>query len=399
MIPVRLREAARAVAGTAAPDGPPVRQAGPGRVTVADGGPALVNMACCDYLGLARHPAVLEAAHRALDAWGLGSAAGRVLSGNTVLHRHLEERLAQWVGCEEAVLHGSCWAANGAVFAALAALAETAGQRLAVYSDRLNHASIIDGIRAQHRAVARLGLYRHDDGLDGLSRQLAEPPPDAVPVIVTDGVFSMEGDLAPLRDLCDLADRSGALLVVDDSHGTGVAGATGRGTAQAHGVLGRADIITGTLGKALGGAVGGFAAGPRPLMAALRSLSRPYVFSNNPPPSMAAGALAALDVLGSDPAPLADLRARVRQLRTGLGPGALPGDHPIVPVIIGSGQDARSAAGAMRAAGIYVTALAHPVVPRGRARLRLQVSALHSSEDIARVLLALPDGRGPGGTR
>lgn len=389
MIPAVLAAAATALAGSGAPAGPLIQQADPGRVTVD--GRVMVNMASCDYLGLAHHPSVLTAARQALEEWGLGSASGRILSGNTVLHRRLEERLAGWVGCEDAVLHGSCWTANAAILDALAALAENAGRRLAVFSDRLNHASIIDGIRAQRRAIARLTLYAHDD-LDRLRKQLADPADGALKVIVTDGVFSMEGDIAPLAELCDLAAEFNAVTVVDDSHGTGVVGATGRGASQAQGVLGRVDVITGTLGKALGGAIGGFAAGPRVLMSALRALSRPYVFSNNPPTPVVAGSLAALEVLHRDSGPLAGLRGRVQQLRTAvadLGLRTLPGEHPIVPVIIGDEQDARAVADAMAAAGVYVTALAFPIVPRGEARLRLQVSAAHTEPDILWVLDAL----------
>ncbi|KAB2340154.1 aminotransferase class I/II-fold pyridoxal phosphate-dependent enzyme [Actinomadura rudentiformis] len=389
MIPAALDAAAAALAGSAVPSGPLIQQSGPGRVHVD--GRAMVNMASCDYLGLARHPHVLTAAHLAMEEWGLGSAAGRVLSGNTILHARLEERLAAWVGCQEAVLHGSCWTANAAIFAALAALTEQGNTRLAVFSDRLNHASIIDAIRAQRRAVARMVLYGHED-LDGLRHQLAQPADGTVKVIVTDGVFSMEGDLAPLADLCALAEEFEALLIVDDSHGTGVVGAGGHGTAEAHGVLGRVDVITGTLGKALGGAIGGFVAGARHLMTAVRTLSRPYVFSNNPPTAVVAGALAALDILESDPGPLTALRTRVRRLRDGiteLGLPTHPGEHPIVPLIVGDEQQTHASAIAMVTADIYVTALTFPVVPRGQARLRLQVSATHSQTDIDRVLAAL----------
>ncbi|MGA6165007.1 aminotransferase class I/II-fold pyridoxal phosphate-dependent enzyme [Amycolatopsis magusensis] len=366
-----------------------IQRSGPGRVQVDDR--ALVNLASCDYLGLSGDPRVLAAAHQALDRWGLGSAAGRTLSGNTTLHRELEHRLAAWVGCEDAVLHGSCWSANAAVFGTLAALDAQTGSATAVFSDRLNHASIIDAIRTQRRNPSGLILYDHDD-VDGLRRGLAEAADEHAKVIVTDGVFSMEGDQAPLAELCALAEEFGALLVVDDSHGTGVVGATGRGSAEAQGVLGRVDVLTGTLGKALGGAIGGFVAGSASFTAALRKHSRPYLFSNNPPPAVVAGALAALDVLENDAEPLAVLRARVRQLRDGvarLRVTTYEGDHPIVPIILGEEDRAAAVSTALLDEGFFTTPLRFPVVPRGTARLRLQVSAAHSATAIDQLLGAL----------
>lgn len=392
MIPSVLEKAAASLApGPGIRAGEPTIEAvAPGEVRV--GGRKMINMACCDYLGFARDPRVLDASRVALEEWGLGSAAGRVLSGTTMLHRELEQRLAAWVGCDDAVLHGSCWTANAAVFGALATLAQRAGTTMAVFSDRLNHASIIDATRAQRQTVSRLGLYDHGDDLDDLRDQLGGLEDGAVKVIVTDGVFSMEGDEAPLEVLCKLAETFDALLVVDDSHATGVTGPTGRGTAEAKDLLGRIGIITGTLGKALGGAIGGFVAGPEPLMAALRTMSRPYTFSNNPPPVVVAGALAALDILQSGDEPLATLRARARRLRGGiarLGLTTHPGKHPIVPVIVGGEDHARVTSEALAAAGVFATALTFPIVPRGEARLRLQVSAAHSDEDIDHVLDSL----------
>jgi len=392
VIPVALADAAVMLA--ADPDADrtelPVQAMAPGELRSHDR--RMINMASSDYLGLARDARVIAAAHAALDTWGLGTAATRILSGTTTLHRELEQRLAAWVGCETAVLHGSCWTANAAVFGALAALARQAQTTVAVFSDRLNHASIIDGIRAQRHAIAHLGLFDHDD-LDGLRRQLAEHTDTAPKVIVTDGVFSMEGDQAPLHILTELADQHGALLVVDDSHGTGVIGPTGRGTPEAQDVVGRIDVVTGTLGKALGGAIGGFVAGPEPLTTALRASSRPYVFSNNPPAAVVAGALAALDILETDLEPLRILRARVAQLRTGvarLGLDTYPGDHPIVPVILGDDARTHAASERLADAGVFATALTFPIVPRQQARLRLQVSAAHSEDAIDHVLETLP---------
>ncbi len=365
-----------------------VGASGPGQVTV--NGRVLINLACCDYLGFAQDQRITQAAHDALRQWGLGTAATRALSGTTIVHRELERQLAAWVGCEDAVLHGSCWTANAAVFGALTTLAGQTGAQMMVYSDQLNHASIIDGIRT-HRGSIALRTYRHED-LSTLHRQLEHDrdcPEPAVAVIVTDGVFSMEGDQAPLGPLIQLAGQYSALLVLDDSHGTGVTGDTGRGTAQAQNLLGAVDIVTGTLGKALGGASGGFAAGPAGLMAALRALSRPYIFSNNPPVLVAAAALAALDVLRTDHTPLQTLRERVAQLRDGineLGVHSHPGQHPIVPVIISDETATVQISRTFRDHGLLATPLAFPIVPRGQARLRIQVSAAHPPEAIEKVL-------------
>ncbi|GAA0955207.1 glycine C-acetyltransferase [Streptomyces rhizosphaericus] len=389
MIPPALTAVVMARAAEAGSP-PLVLEAGPGQI-VRIGGRDLVNMASCDYLGFARHPRVVAAARRTLEDWGLGNAAGRVLSGNTVLHRTLERRIASWVGCEDAVLHGSCWNANAAVFGALAVLATQAGSTLTVFSDRLNHASIIDAIRAQHRRVSHLGLYSHHDTAD-LRRQMQEHAHCDVKVIVTDGVFSMEGDQAPLTALRDLANEFDALLVVDDSHGIGVLGRQGRGTAEEQDCLGDADLISGTLGKALGGATGGFVAASTDFTHTLRSLSRPYTFSNNPPPAVIAGALAALDILQDDTTALHTLRVRTRQLREGvarLGLSTYAGEHPVVPVITGDEKRTQSLAQKLRDEGVFTTPITFPVVPAGEARLRLQVTATHSQTAIDQVITAL----------
>lgn len=388
MIPLALGE--RLVDRPIGVEAPIVEAAAPGMVEVD--GREMVNMASNDYLGLARDPRVIAAAHAALEDWGLGSAAGRVLSGNTAPHRDLERALAAWVGTADAALFGSCWTANAAIFAVLGTLAAEASTTLAVFSDRLNHASIIDAIRAQRRTISHVGVFDHDETLEGLREQLSAAGGDAIRVIVTDGVFSMEGDEAPLNELADLADEFDALLIVDDSHGTGVVGATGRGTAEAQDAIGRVDVVTGTLGKALGGAIGGFVAGPERLTRLLRTTARPFVFSNNPPPTVVAGALKALELLGHDPSLLATLRARVRQLCSGIvriGLRTVPGEHPIVPVLLGDDDVARAASARLADAGVFATALTFPIVPRGEARLRLQVSGAHSEEAIDRVLNAL----------
>jgi glycine C-acetyltransferase len=365
---------------------------GPGVARV--NGRDMVNMACNDYLGLARDRRVLDAAHQALEEWGLGSAAGRVLSGNTRPHRALENQLAGWVGADDAALFSSCWTANAGVFELLARLAQGERRPLVVFSDRLNHASIIDAIRSQRRVISHLGTFDHHDAeLSGLEHELETQPADSIKVIVTDGVFSMEGDQAPLAKLSGVALRTEALLILDDSHATGVAGPSGRGTAEAQEHLGRVDIITGTLGKALGGAIGGFVASSEKLTEQLRGTARSFVFSNNPPNVVIAGTHQAIEILKTDPHPLRTLRSRVRQLRDGvarIGLQSHAGDHPIVPVLLGADDRAYAARDRLRAAGVFATALTFPIVPRGEARLRLQVSAAHTPEAIDRVLNALP---------
>jgi glycine C-acetyltransferase len=398
VIPRSLLQVARKIDSQASET--PLSAAHPGHVRIDRH--TMVNMASNDYLGFARDPRVLKAAHAALDEWGVGSASGRVLSGTTPLHVELEDRLARWVGCQTAVLQPSCWIANASILQVLANLADRVSTTLAVFSDRLNHASIIDAIRAQRPTLSHLGLYEHRN-LEHLRSDLGKRPPQEIRVIITDGVFSMEGDIAPLKELDDLATRFGALLIVDDSHGTGVAGPTGRGSAEATGVAGRVDIITGTLGKALGGGIGGFIAGPEELMGTVRALSRPYIFSNNPPPSVVAAALAALEILESDPQPLNTLRQRVAHLRTGIDALELrtyPGDHPIVPVILGAETPTQNASQQLATFGVYAKALTFPIVPRGQARLRLQVSAAHTTEAIQHVLHALEaSGLGTGTIR
>lgn len=388
MIPPTLVRAVE----SSTPAGPPlVQAAGPGSVRID--GHNFINLASCDYLGLARHPAVLAAAGDALRTWGLGSAATRVLSGSTEIHRQLEKRLGQFVGTEDAVLHGSCWSANAAVFGTLAELARRSGTTLAVFSDRLNHASLIDAIRGARPQVSHLLTYdHHASGTSQLRAMLQDHPDGTARVIVTDGVFSMEGDQAPLRHLVDLATQFRAMLVVDDSHGTGVLGAHGRGSIEAQRVLSEADVVTGTLGKALGGATGGFVAGSTPFTTAVRALSRPYIFSNNPPYPVVAAALAALDVLDSDPHLRTTLRERIGRLRDGiesLGLPVLPGEHPIIPLILGQEERATAVSHALRQQRIYVTPVAYPIVGRGQARIRIQASAAHTTGDIEHVLDAL----------
>lgn len=348
---------------------------GPQGPTVAVDGELLVNLASNDYLGLAGDPEVIEAAQRALRDMGLGVTAGRVLCGTRAIHAELEAAIAELVGAEDALLYGSCFDANVGVFDALL------GRDDAVFSDALNHASLIDGIRL---TPARRQVFSHGD-LDALERGLAASADARHRLIATDGVFSMDGDVAPLPRLFELAQRYDAALLVDDSHATGVLGATGRGTAEHFGLDGRVDVLTGTLGKALGGGAGGFIAGSRPLVETLRQVSRPYVFTNAMAPPVAAAALAAIRVARRRPELRQRLAANTAWLRGALhdlGYELLPGEHPIIPVMLRGGTRARDVAAALRSDGVLAFPLAHPVVPAGEERIRVQVSASHTADQL-----------------
>ncbi len=358
---------------------------GPQGAEVCVGGRRLINFCANNYLGLSADPRVVAAARRALDEWGFGLSSVRFICGTTVLHQRLEEELSRFLGTEDTILYAACFDANGGVFEPLL------GEGCAIIADRLNHASIIDGVRL---AKARRLIYEHAD-MVGLERALGESRDASRRLIVTDGVFSMDGDLAPLGQLCDLADRHGALVMVDDSHATGFVGSGGRGTPAAAGVQERVDIITTTLGKALGGALGGCTSGRRELIAWLRQKSRPYLFSNSLPPVICAAALEVLRILEQDPEPRLRLAANQRALREGLralGFDVDAGDHPIVPVHFRRhADDARLAqrfARALLDEGIYAVGFSYPVVPRGQARIRLQASAAHSGAHIERCLAA-----------
>ncbi|RNL62602.1 glycine C-acetyltransferase [Nocardioides marmoriginsengisoli] len=354
---------------------------GPQGPLVGLGGQQVVNLASNDYLGLAGDPEVLESARQAVTELGLGTTAGRVLCGNREVHHRLEERLAALVGTEGAVLYGSCFDANLGVFDALL------GPEDVVLSDALNHASLIDGIRL---ASARRRVYAHGD-LEELERHLAGSADARHRVIVTDGVFSMDGDLADLPALEELVRRYDAVLVVDDSHATGILGATGAGTAEHFGLVGGIDVLTGTLGKALGGAAGGFAAGSRAVVDTLRQVSRPYVFTNAMAPALCAAVLSALQIAHDRPALRQQLAANARWLRQALGDlgyEVVPGEHPIIPVMLRGGSLARDLAAELRLQGILVLALAHPVVQPGEERIRVQVSASHTPEQLEQVVAA-----------
>lgn len=341
----------------------------------------VLNFCANNYLGLADHPEVIAAAHEALDRWGYGMASVRFICGTQEVHKELEARLSAFLGQEDTILYSSCFDANGGVFETLL------GAEDAVISDALNHASIIDGIRL---SKARRFRYANRDLAD-LETQLKEATAGGArrKLIVTDGVFSMDGYVAPLAEICDLADRYDAMVMVDDSHAVGFVGAGGRGTPELHGVMDRVDIITGTLGKALGGASGGYVAARAEIVALLRQRSRPYLFSNTLAPVIAAASLKVIDLLESAD----DLRVRLaentalfRSRMTEAGFDILPGDHAIAPVMIGDASEAGRMAELLLEHGVYVIAFSYPVVPQGKARIRVQLSAAHSTEDVNRAV-------------
>ena len=346
----------------------------------------VLNLCANNYLGLADHPAVVAAAKEALDRWGYGMASVRFICGTQEVHKELEEALSDFLGTEDTILYSSCFDANGGIFEALL------DERDAVISDALNHASIIDGIRL---CKARRYRYANRDMAD-LERQLHESADARFRLVVTDGVFSMDGYMAPLAEICELAERHDAMVMVDDSHAVGFIGPNGRGTHEHHGVMGRVDAITGTLGKALGGASGGYVSGRRELVAMLRQRSRPYLFSNSVAPPIAAASLKVLDLLRT----AGDLRQRLadntKLFRSRMAEeefDILPGDHPIVPVMIGDAALAGRMAAAMLQKGVYVVGFSYPVVPQGKARIRAQVSAAHTRDDLERAVQAFVDTR------
>ncbi len=344
-------------------------------------GVELLNFCANNYLGLADHPEVLAAARDALERWGFGLASVRFICGTQEIHKQLEERIATFLGTDDTILYGSCFDANGGLFETLL------GPEDAVVSDALNHASIIDGIRL---CKAKRLRYANND-MDELEARLREAEGARRVVIATDGVFSMDGYLARLDLICELADRHGALVMVDDSHAVGFVGETGRGTPEHFGVADRVDIYTGTLGKALGGASGGYTSGRREIVELLRQRSRPYLFSNTIAPPIVAASVAVLDLLDTDVGE--DLRSRLREnttlFRSQMTEGGfeiLPGEHPIVPVMYGDARKAVDVAERLLGEGIYVIPFSFPVVPRGAARIRTQLSAAHSPQDVERLV-------------
>jgi len=348
----------------------------PQQAEVRVGGTASVlNMCANNYLGLANHPAVVGAAREALDQWGYGLASVRFICGTQSIHRELETKLSEFLGTEETILYGSCFDANGGLFETLLE------ENDAVISDELNHASIIDGIRLSKAARFR---YKNGDMAD-LEAKLREASTARHRLIATDGVFSMDGFIAKLPEICDLADKYDAMVMVDDSHAVGFMGKTGRGTHEHHNVMGRIDIITGTLGKALGGASGGYTSGRKEIVDLLRQRSRPYLFSNSVAPPIVAASLKVLELLEESTTlrdRLFENTRRFRERMTANGFQILPGEHPIVPVMFGDAFQATRMADALLAKGVYVVGFSYPVVPQGKARIRVQVSAGHTPQEL-----------------
>ncbi len=347
-------------------------------IRVSDGKPVL-NLCANNYLGLAQHPAIAAAAKAAIDQWGYGMASVRFICGTQDVHKQLEAKLSEFLGTEDTILYGSCFDANGGLFETLL------GAEDAIISDELNHASIIDGVRL---CKAQRHRYANSNMAD-LEARLVEAAGARFKMIATDGVFSMDGYIANLSAVCDLAEKHGALVMVDDSHAVGFMGKTGRGTHEHCGVMNRVDVITGTLGKALGGASGGYTSGRREIIELLRQRSRPYLFSNTLAPSIAGASLKVLELLTQSTELRDRLESNTRFFREGMGRlgfDILPGTHPICPVMMGDAALATRFADAMLAKGVYVIGFSYPVVPKGRARIRTQISAAHSLEDLQHAL-------------
>jgi len=346
-------------------------------------GKPVLNMCANNYLGLAQHPAIKQAAHESLDEWGYGCASVRFICGTQGVHKQLENSLSDFLGTEDTILYGSCFDANGGLFETLL------GPEDAIISDELNHASIIDGVRLSKSMRFR---YKNCDMADLEAQLIAADAKGAkYKLIVTDGIFSMDGFIAPLKAICDLADQYNALVMVDDSHAVGFMGSQGRGTHEHCGVMGRIDIITGTLGKALGGASGGYTSGRKEIIELLRQRSRPYLFSNTLAPIIAGASLKALSLLKESTALRDTLEENTRYFRqamTEAGFNLAPGEHPIVPVMLGDAALATRFADAMLERGVYVIGFSYPVVPQGKARIRTQISAAHTREELEHAVRA-----------
>ncbi len=338
-------------------------------------GQAVLNMCANNYLGLAEHPDVKAAAQEALDQWGYGLASVRFICGTQAVHKQLEQKLTEFLGTEDTILYSSCFDANGGLFETLLAKDD------AIISDELNHASIIDGVRLCKAARYR---FKNND-MGDLEAKLKEAQSARFRLIATDGVFSMDGYIANLAGICDLADRYDAMVMVDDSHSVGFMGPRGRGTHEHCEVMDRVDILTGTLGKALGGASGGYTSGRKEIIQVLRQRSRPYLFSNSVAPPIVAASIRAIELLSGSTELRDRLESNTRFFREGMAESGfeiLPGEHPIVPIMLGDAALATRMADAMLAKGIYVIGFSYPVVPKGRARIRTQISAAHSREDL-----------------
>jgi glycine C-acetyltransferase len=341
----------------------------------------VLNMCANNYLGLADNPEVIAAAHEALDRWGYGLASVRFICGTQQLHKQLEEKISDFLGTEDTILYTSCFDANGGLFETLLTADD------AIISDELNHASIIDGVRL---CKARRLRYKNNDTAD-LEAKLAEAADARFRLIATDGVFSMDGIIANLLGICDLAEKHDALVMVDDSHAVGFMGPGGRGTPEHHGVMDRVDVTTGTLGKALGGASGGYTSGRKEIIELLRQRSRPYLFSNTVAPPIVGASIAAIDLLAESTELRDRLEENTRFFREGIvkaGFNIVPGEHPIIPIMLGDAVLASKMADVLLERGIYVIAFSYPVVPQGKARIRVQISAVHTRDDLKFALKA-----------
>ncbi len=348
---------------------------GPQDARIEVGGREVLNMCANNYLGLSDHPAIVEAARKSLDEWGYGLSSVRFICGTQAIHKELERKISEFLGTEDTILYTSCFDANGGLFETLL------GEEDAIISDELNHASIIDGVRL---CKAQRFRYKNSDMAD-LEAKLNEAKSARFKMIATDGVFSMDGYIAKLDEICDLADKHNALVMVDDSHAVGFMGKTGRGVHEHHNVVDRVDVITGTLGKALGGASGGYTSGKNEMIELLRQRSRPYLFSNSVAPPIVAASVAAIDLITGSTALRDKLMDNTRYFREKIqevGLEVLPGEHPIVPVMFGEAEPAVKMAEKMLEKGVYVIPFSFPVVPKGKARIRTQVSAAHSKEDL-----------------
>ena len=345
------------------------------RVGVEGNPEKILNMCANNYLGLANHPEIVAAAHEGLDKWGYGMSSVRFICGTQTIHKQLEKKLSEFLGTDDTILYTSCFDANGGLFETLLSAED------AVISDALNHASIIDGIR-----LCKAQRYRYNTcDMEDLERCLKEAGDARYRLIATDGVFSMDGSIAKLAEICDLAEKYDALVMVDDSHSVGFMGDNGKGTHEYRGVMGRVDIITGTLGKALGGASGGYTSGRKEIIEMLRQRSRPYLFSNTVAPAIVNASLKALDLLTTSRDLITKLKENTKRFRekmTEAGFDIEPGDHPIVPIMLGDAVLAQKMAEKLLEKGIYVIGFFYPVVPKGKARIRVQISAAHSTEDI-----------------
>ncbi len=344
----------------------------------------VLNLCANNYLGLANHPDIIAAAHKALDTYGYGMASVRFICGTQTIHKELEQRISAYLGTEDTILYPSCFDANGGLFETLLDKDD------AVVSDALNHASIIDGIRL---CKAQRLRYANND-MDDLEQQLKSATDAKAKLVVTDGVFSMDGTIANLRGICDLADRYDALTMIDDCHATGFLGKTGRGTHEYRGVMGRIDIITGTLGKALGGASGGYTSGRKEIVGWLRQRSRPYLFSNSVAPAIAATSIAVLDLLEKDNGLMEQLHDNARHFRTQMtarGFDLKPGEHPIIPIMLGDAKVATTMADKLLQRGVYVIGFSYPVVPKGEARIRTQMSAGLTRKQLDTAIEAFTD--------